>query len=335
MSNNPILVEVTRGPLVESRHRGAISVVDGDAKSVLSVGDPLAPVFPRSAVKAIQALPVIETGAADAFGYGDKELALICSSHNGEPEHVARARTILANAGLDEACLECGGHWSSRGAVMRDQTRIYSQTPPAVCNNCSGKHSGFLATCAHLGIETKSYIHPEHEAMKLVRGVMEDLTGAAHETDSCGRDGCSIPTYAVPLNALALGFARMASGTNLSPQRAQAAKRLFDACMNEPWYVAGTKRFCTNLMELGAGRIFAKTGAEGVFCGAIPELGLGIALKADDGGTRAAEAMMAATVAHLLGKDDPLADGLAKLSMRTLRNWNGMHVGDLTVRLPS
>ena len=147
---NPILVEVTRATKIESVHRGAISVIDGDGKTVLEIGDVMNPVFPRSAVKSIQALPFIESGAADAFGFGNKELAFACASHSGEDEHIAMSRKMLKRAGLDESCLECGGHWSSRQNVLLHQSKIYSSTPPAVCNNCSGKHTAFVCTAAHL-----------------------------------------------------------------------------------------------------------------------------------------------------------------------------------------
>ena len=163
-----------------------------------------------------------------------------------------------------------------------------------------------------------------------VRAGMEDVTGAEHRlTQDCGTDGCSIPTHAISLDAMALGFARMATGSDLSDDRATAAKRLINACMAHPWYVAGTNRFCTSFMELGAGRLFAKTGAEGGFCWAIPEVGYGIALKCDDGGTRGAEAMMAAVTAKLLAETDPLHETLHGLGHRTMRNRNGIVVGKI------
>jgi len=165
---NPVLVEVTRGPKVESVHRGAVSVIDGDGNTVLQLGDVDAPVFPRSAIKAIQALPLVESGAADALGFADKELSLACSSHSGEPEHIATARSMLAMAGLSEDVLECGGHWSTHQRVLIGQTKIYDGTPPAVCNNCSGKHSGFVCTAVHNGIDPTGYIKPDHPVQKAI-----------------------------------------------------------------------------------------------------------------------------------------------------------------------
>lgn len=330
---NPVLVEVTRGPKVESQHRGTIVVCDAKGSKVHEWGDGDAGVFPRSAIKAIQALPLIESGAADAFGFGDAELSMACASHSGEPDHIAMARSMLARAGVDEVCLECGGHWSSQAWVMREQTKLYDVTPPAICNNCSGKHAGFLCTAAHRGADPAGYVKPDHTIQRTINRTLQEVTGAKHDDGICGTDGCSIPTYAIPLSAMATGFARMATGETLSADRAIAAKRLLKACMAAPFYMAGTGRFCTDYMTLGEGRLFAKTGAEGVFCAAIPELGLGIALKCDDGSTRASEAMMAAVAAHLLPKDDALQEPLAAMARKTLKNWNGIEVGEISATL--
>lgn len=323
---NPVLVEVTRGAQVESRHRGAVAVFDGDGAAVMTVGDVARPVFPRSAVKAIQALPLVESGAADAFGLTDADLALACASHAGEPAHAARAESMLARAGLDASALECGAHWPTRQEAALELARS-GGAAGTLHNNCSGKHSGFLCTCRHLGIDHRGYVARTHRFQEMVRETMEAVTGATHGEADCGTDGCSIPTYAVPLTALATGFARMASGQGLMPQRAAAARRLMRACMAEPFFVSGTERFDTRLMELGAGRIFAKVGAEGVYCAALPEKGLGIALKCDDGGVRAAETMVAAVLARLLEGD--LAGGVARMARPRLYNWNGIEVGGI------
>ena len=216
---------------------------------------------------------------------------------------------------------------------MRHQTTIYTTTPPAICNNCSGKHTGFLCTAAHLGIDPTGYIKPDHAIQIASKDALQDLTGALHDPAMCGSDGCSIPTYAIPLSAMAHGFAKMVTGTGLENTRASAAKRLINAGMAEPFYTAGAGRFCTQLMELGAGRLFAKIGAEGVYCGAIPELGTGIALKCEDGAMRGAEAMIAATMAHLLPNDDPLQEGLQNLGNPALKNWNDWTVGQIRSQL--
>lgn len=325
---NPVLVEVLRGGTVESRHRGAVAVVDGDGAAVLSLGDVDRPVFPRSAVKAIQALPLIESGAADAYGLSERELALACASHSGEPEHAALAAAMLAKAGLDESALACGAHWPTRQETALALAAA-GKTPSALHNNCSGKHSGFLCTCRHLGLDHRGYVAAGHPAQEAVREAMEAVTGAAHATAPCGTDGCSIPTYAVPLKNLAHGFARMATGAGLAPVRAKAARRLLAAAMAEPFLVAGTDRLDTRLMRAAGGRVMVKVGAEGVYCGAVPELGLGIALKCDDGAVRAAEVMVCAILQKLLAADPGLSAAMAGMARPTLTNWNGIKVGAL------
>jgi L-asparaginase II len=323
---NPVLVEVTRGELVESRHRGMVSVIDADGASVMALGDVTTPVFPRSAVKAMQALPLVESGAADAYGFGNKELALACASHSGEPEHMRLAGDMAARAGLTEADFECGCHWSFEQKVLIDQARA-GEMPDQLGNNCSGKHAGFLCLSCHAGVDHKGYIDYDHFVQATIRDVMGDLTGAALGHDNCGIDGCSIPTYAAPLNRIAHGFARMASGVGLGAERAKAAQRLISACMAEPFYVAGTRRACTELMQMAPGRIFAKTGAEGVFCAALPEKGYGIALKCEDGSTRGAEAMIGAVLAKLFADDQDLAGKLRARTQKQLKNWNRIEVG--------
>ncbi|MGV1835173.1 asparaginase [Agrobacterium rhizogenes] len=326
--SNPVCVEVTRGNLVESRHRGSVAVVDGDGKLVFSLGDIENGVFPRSACKAMQALPLVESGAADAYGFGNKELALACSSHNGEDEHVALAASMLARAGRDVTTLECGAHWSFDQKTIIHQARTLDK-PTALYNNCSGKHSGFICACSHQDIDPTGYVSYDHPLQQQIRATMQSLTGTPLGHDNCGIDGCAIPSYAVPLRSLAHGFARMATGNGLEPLRAKASRRLIDACMAEPFYVAGTDRACTKLMRIAPGRIFAKTGAEGVFCAAIPEQGIAIAVKCDDGTTRAAEAMVAATLARFFEKDGDINSGLMTMANKALNNWNRIHVGDI------
>jgi len=327
---NPVTVEVTRGQLVESRHRGLAVVVDAEGKILFSAGDVEAGVFPRSACKAMQALPLVESGAADAFGFGNRELALACASHSGEPEHVATAAAMLNAAGRDESVLECGAHWSSQQSVLIDQARTLDK-PNALHNNCSGKHSGFVCTCVHTGEDPRGYADFDHPLQQAIRAIMSDLTGAVLSRDNCGTDGCSIPTYAVPLTGLARGFGRLATGRGLEPIRAAAARRLIDACMAEPFYVAGTKRFCTKLMQVAPGRIFAKTGAEGVFCALLPEKGLSFAVKCEDGASRAAEAMIAALLARHFEEGSDEHTALINMSRHGMTNWNGLPVGTVRV----
>jgi L-asparaginase II len=325
---NPVLLEVLRGGLVESTHRGAVAVVAADGATVLSLGDVADPVFARSAVKALQALPLVESGAADRYRLGEEELAIACGSHGGEPPHVAVVERMLARAGLDAAALECGAHRPSHSPSAEALVRA-GRAPTALHNNCSGKHAGFLCVARHLGVDHRGYVAPNHPVQRAVKSAIEELAGVALAQDRCAVDGCSVPTWAVPLKNLAHAFARFGGGRGLDGARAKAAARLRAACARHPFFVAGTGRFATVAMERLRERAFVKSGAEGVYCGALPAQGLGIALKCDDGAGRAAEAVMAALMIRLMQLDPDaraLIDGFAR---PVLRNWNGIEVGRL------
>src|SRR5262245_6639509 len=325
---NPILVEVMRGAVVESCHSGALAVVDADGGTVLALGDVDRPVFPRSAVKALQALRMIETGAADRYGFTDQELALACASHSGESGHVAAAQSMLARLGLDASALRCGAHPPMH---VPSATALYRAgiEPTALHNNCSGKHSGFLCLACMLGADPRGYIEPDHPVQREVKATIAGMTGTSIPDNRRAIDGCSVPTWAVPLKRLALGFARFGTGNSFAPERAKAAARLRAACAAHPWYVAGTGRFCTEVMQRLGARAFVKVGAEGVYLGALPERGLGIAVKCDDGAGRAAEVVMATLIMRFgaLNKDEDAA--LDHLVRPTLRNWNGIAIGEL------
>jgi L-asparaginase II len=328
MPDNPIVVEITRGGRVESAHRGAGAVVDADGAMVLSFGDVERPIFPRSAVKSMQALPLIESGAADRFALTDTELALACASHSGEPAHVAAAARMLEKAGLDEEALACGAHWPLNPDAARALARA-GRSPSALHNNCSGKHAGFLCVACAGGIETSGYERAEHPVQREVKSAIEDVCGERLDDHWQGTDGCSIPTCAMALKSLARGFARMGTGQGLGAIRAAAAQKLFAAIAAHPVYVAGGDRFDTEVMTLLSGRAITKTGAEGVFCAALPQLGLGLAVKADDGATRAAEAMIAALISRFLPIDATTQSGFARFRRRPLTNWRGMEVGEM------
>lgn len=259
--DNPIVVEVTRGPCVESRHCGAGAVVDAMGGVAFSFGDIDRPVYPRSAVKALQALPLIESGATDQLGLSDAEIALACASHSGEAAHVAAAGAMLVKAGLDPSALACGAHWPLSEKAARALARS-GAVPSALHNNCSGKHAGFLCLACASGWDPRGYETASHPVQRAAKAAIESLTGAALGIGVCGTDGCSIPTYAVPLRALALGFARFATGQGLAPARQRAARRIRDAVAAHPEMVAGEGRFDTDVMTLLGSRAFTKTGAE-------------------------------------------------------------------------
>lgn len=326
--SDPVLIEVTRGELVESRHGGIVAICDAAGRQVCAIGDVARPVFPRSAVKALQLLPLVASGLADKLGLGSPEIALACASHSGEPAHVATAQGMLARVGRDAGCLECGAHWPIDQEAMRAMARR-GDTPHAGHNNCSGKHAGFVCLACAQGDDPAGYIDADHRVQQQVRDALVRMTDAPHEPHNRGIDGCSIPTYAVPLEALARAFARFGSGEGMQGDDAQAARAIRKAVAEAPFMVAGTGRFDTRVMEKFGDRVFMKTGAEGVYCASLPERGLGIALKCADGGTRASEAIMARILATLLARDDAERGFLEGLAHAPLTNWNAITVGAL------
>jgi L-asparaginase II len=323
---NPVLVEAWRGALVESRHRGAVAVADADGAAVLALGDVERPIYPRSAVKALQALTLVESGGADRFGLGDEELALACASHGGEPGHVAAAARMLAAAGLEANALECGAHWPLHQPSAQALARS-GATATAIHNNCSGKHAGFLCAACAMGVPHRGYVAPSHPVQREVKATLESLAGVALDDERRAVDGCSVPTWAIPLFALARAFARFGAGHGLPPARAGAAARLRAACAARPWFVAGTSRFCSEIMGHFGARVLVKTGAEGVFCGAVPQAGIGIALKCDDGAHRASETAMAKVLAGLDVWTGEERTELAAFAEVTLKNWRKFEVG--------
>jgi len=298
MSRHPVVVEVTRGPVVESRHEGAAAIVKPDGTVVESWGDIDTAILPRSATKPIQALPFVESGAVERFGLGTEHVALACASHNGEPRHVETVRAWLGKVGLSEADLECGAHAPRLPATVEALIRG-NATYTNAFNNCSGKHSGFVTTAQHLGEPVRGYIKYDHPVQRRLREAMSDLTGLDADAMPYGTDGCGIPTLAVPLGSLARAMANMAEPSRLSTRRAAAATRIRAAMNAEPFMVAGTGRFCTRINGALGGVAQVKTGAEGVFCAMLPTLGLGVAIKIWDGAGRASEVAMAALLDRL------------------------------------
>lgn len=317
-TTEPLVVEVTRGGWVESRHEVDVAVVDADGRLVRVHGDARRGVLPRSAAKPIQALPLVATGAADAFDLGDVELALACASHDGEPAHVSAVVAWLERLGLDAGALACGSHppMHEPSAAALAATGV---VPDATYNNCSGKHVGFLTVLRHLDLPLDGYldpIHPlqvDHVTPALAEACGVDLAGQVP-----GVDGCGIPVWSVPLDGLARGWADLGASPEGSP-----ATRLLDAMRAEPFYVAGSTRTCTRVIGEATGSTVVKTGAEGVFCAVLPDDGLGLALKVRDGARRAADAAIAYLLADL-GR-------LAPTGPESLANRAGTPVGEVRV----
>ena len=326
--DEPVLVEATRGDLVESRHRGTVAAVDISGEAVFELGDIDAPVYPRAAIKPLQALPLIETGAADAFGLGEEELALACASHGGTARHVSIVAAWLSRIGLGEPDLACGAHRPSAGAAMRE---LYAGggAPTALHNNCSGKHTGMLTTAVHCGDPPAGYLAAEHPVQQRVFEVLQEMCGTDVRNAPRGVDGCGIPVVAMPLRALALGMARFATPESLSGKRVAAVTRIRAAMASQPDLVASPGTFVTDVLTVAAGAVIVKNGAEGVFCAAVPSRGVGVAVKIADGAPRAAVVAMMATLTRLGAFDRSQSDALAARYTVPLRNWAGTPVGEL------
>ena len=298
IADAPILVEVTRGDMVESRHAGTVAVVDAKGKARISCGNTSQPIYPRSAIKPIQALALVESGAAERYKLGDAEIALACASHGGEKRHVDTVRAWLVRVGLSESDLECGGHPPNFAPAAEELFRSGGQVTPAH-NNCSGKHTGFLTVAKHKGWPTRGYIRADHPVQQAVLKTLADLCGSDLASGARGVDGCGIPVVGIPLDRLALAMARIADPTGLPAERVAAIKRIRKAMAAEPFMVAGTGRFCTRVMTKLGERAIVKTGAEGVYMAALPTLGLGVCLKIADGAARASQIALAAVFEKL------------------------------------
>ncbi|HVO04243.1 MAG TPA: asparaginase [Candidatus Cybelea sp.] len=323
---SPIEIDVWRGNLIESRHRVHGAVVDAHGGVVLAFGDYNAPIYGRSAIKPLLALLLVESGAADRYNLTDREIALASASHSGEPGHVDAVKSWLGGVGLTIDDLECGPQAPGTEAALREMYAAGAM-PTRAHNNCSGKHSGFLTAARHLGFPTKGYIQYEHPVQQRLLGILEQMSGTELTGVPRGIDGCGIPTIAFPIANHAFAMAQMADPHHLPEARAAACHRILRAMTREPWYVAGTGRFCTKVMEAASGKVAVKGGAEGVQMGALPEQGLGICLKASDGAGRAAEVAMGAVLRRIGVVDDSVAPQLGSVFEPEIRNWAGTVTG--------
>jgi len=324
----PILVEVVRGQMVESRHRASVAIVDAHGKVAAAWGDIERPIYGRSAIKPLLAIPLVETGAAEQFQVSDAEVALACASHNGEVAHVEAVLAWLSRIGLSIGDLECGPQAPSYDPSYRALI-LSGQVPTRAHNNCSGKHAGFLTTALFAGEPTAGYIQYEHPVQQRLLGLLESMCGLELSRAARGIDGCGIPVIATPLGNLALAMARMADPHHLSPDRANACERILRSMVGYPFNVAGTDRFCTMIMEGLHGKVAIKVGAEGVYLAALPQLGLGVALKIEDGAARAAEVAMGRILQRLGIMDAAEESALASALRPAVRNWAGTRTGDV------
>ena len=322
--NVPIAVVVRRGERIESDHRVAYAVADAEGRVLEAAGDVERPLFPRSAVKPLQALALVESGAADRYAVTEQELALACASHSGEPEHVALVRAWLARLGLDPSALECGAH-APQHAPSAERLIAAGRPFESVHNNCSGKHAGMITLACHLGAPVAGYSRADHPVQRLIAAVLREIAGVADLT-APAIDGCGVPTWPLPLGRLATAMARFAHPHGLPEARAAACARLAAAMAAHPRLVAGTGRLCTEIMA-AAPDVLVKTGAEGVYAAALPKQGLGLVLKVEDGAARAAQVALLALL-DALGAFGPAASSALAERMRPrLRNHAGVIVG--------
>lgn len=319
------MVEVWRGPVVESRHDVSVAVADGAGGLRAWAGDPALVVFARSAIKPLQALPLVEDGIADRFGLTDEELALVCASHSGTPAHVAATRSILRRIGVAEEALGCGadpplGEAAARALMAR------GEKPLRVHNNCSGKHAGMLALALGHGWPIAGYLRPEHPVQERMLRVVAEWSGLEAEEIGLGVDGCGVTTFALPLLRLARMFGRFA-GRGRRGTSAEA--RIVRAMTEHPAMVAGEGRLDTDIVRVTAGRVLAKVGAEGVYGAIIPGAELGVALKVEDGAKRAAAPALIAVLRALGVLSGEEVGALAAYAEPDVPNTRGERVGAL------
>jgi L-asparaginase II len=328
MIHPEINVAVSRGGITESEHRITAVVMNSAGDCLESWGNVIKPVFPRSAIKGLQVLAFVERGGVEQFGFSESELALCCASHNGEKEHVAGAQSMLQKLGLTEQHYECGLHWPMRAEAAYELAREQSE-PDQRHNNCSGKHAGMLGLASLLGVDAKGYIDVDHPVQKTIEQTMSEMCEFDMSAAPVSPDGCSAPTWAIPLKNLALGFAKFGDPSALPEARAKACHKIFNAVVNHPFMVAGTDRYCTQMMQVLGNKAFLKVGAEGVYIAAVPEQKIAIALKCEDGATRGAERALTAILDHLGVTRDIAVDKMAQFREPRILNRNAMQTGSI------
>ena len=327
---NPVLINVTRSGVIESTHRGAVCVMDSEGEVVLAAGDINRPVLPRSAIKPLQAIPFIETGAADVWKCSAEEIALACASHNADPIHLRTAQAWLHRLGMPENSLACGPHLPL-GHMSAVRMEAGGETPTRLHNNCSGKHLAMISTAMHLKEPVDGYQHPGHPVQQRICEALYEMTDIDLSGATATVDGCTAPCWGIPLSAIARGFARFADTRGLPIPRQSAVRRLKVAIAIHRELVAGAGRFDTALMDRKNQALVIKTGAEGVYTAALPNFGLGIALKIDDGATRAAEVALAAVLRYLELLDDTDWSALRPFVEPPIRNTAGDIIGGLEI----
>lgn len=323
---NPVLVNLWRGNAIESRHRGSVAVVRSDGQLLMSMGDVMQHTFPRSAIKFLQAIPFVESGAVEHFALTDRHVALSCASHNGEDVHVDMVSEWLQRIGCNADDLECGSSLPMHEGTKYDLLSA-GQGPTRLHHNCSGKHLGLLSTCMHTGDSTEDYRLYSHAANQRWFDVIESMSGSLVMQLPWGYDGCGIPCLALPLQRVALAMAKFSDASGQSTERTNAITKIQSSVAAHPYLVAGKDRLCSELMQLLAPKVLVKVGAEGCYTACIPEHGLGIALKMDDGQDRGARVALGAVLKKLGFVDDNIVIELEDYLQPQITNSRGEKVG--------
>ncbi|MCS6874752.1 MAG: asparaginase [Pyrinomonadaceae bacterium] len=330
--NPAILAEVTRSHVVESIHRGHLIVLDGDGKEICSLGNKKAITFMRSSAKPFQVLPLIYSGGAKKFNLLDEEIAIACASHSGEQFHIGIVEKMLKKIGVDESFLQCGAHLPFNEKVAEQMIKN-NEKPRAIHNNCSGKHAAMLAMAKHLGANLQDYLHTTHNVQQEILKIISTFTETAESKIKVGIDGCSAPTFALSMEAMAKAMTKLILPTRFFDESLVAAcNRVTKAMMTYPEVIGGNERLDTILMKAGKGTIVSKIGAEGVWlCGILPsqkwKQGLAIALKIEDGDDKRARAVVAIELLRKLGVFNE--DTLSSYSPLPVKNRNGNIVGQV------
>lgn len=331
--NPPIEVSLYRGDTVESSHLVHCMIRGRGGEIIDSWGDEDRLISPRSSLKALQALPLVESGAADAFGLGDEEIALACASHNAEPVHMELATRWLAKIGLKVKDLQCGGHLSINTERAHEMIRTGENLKfTGLHSDCSGKHCGMLSTARHMGAPVENYLSFDHPVQKRIFETISEMADCDIGQGFCGTDGCSAPNPAIPLKNLTLAFSRLLNHDGLPPVRATACRRLLDAIAKNPYLIGGKDRFDTALIEVTKGNVIGKIGAEGNYMALIRDKGIALYMKVEDGVFERASFPVLGVLLRKLGVLDTAADAaLAKFTRPILKNWKGLEIGKVTV----
>jgi L-asparaginase II len=329
MQDAEVLLHVTRGAMIECAHRGHIAVADRSGRVFYSAGNPEKMIYARSSMKPIQALPIIESGASDAFGFTEEEIALLCASHNGEEAHTAAAASMLQKMRLSGTCLLCGPH-APYDPLAASRLSKKGIAPTALHNNCSGKHAGMLALALQLESPIDDYMDPGHPVQRRMRRMVSQMSGVSEDELVLGTDGCGVPVFGLPLHRLAAAYAELGAVSLLqNTPTAAAAHRILAALRAHPFQLAGSGRYDTRLIEVTGGRIIGKMGAEGVFALTLPHKGLGLALKIEDGAQRAIYPAVTEALVQLGWLDVKEAEALSGFHKPLLKNWKGTPVGEI------